>query len=321
MITRLYRFPDKSDARGGALTRWLLPLLFLAGTLPASTPASGQVPPMRTGAPSTPNTSGSPFPEALHPLATRLADRAERAYTQLASGFTAPPPGAIDIVLTDHADYSNGFANVVPGNRITLFARPPADGGSLNYFDEWMELVVTHELVHIFHLDPAGGLGGLLRAVLGRYPATWPFFPGRATPTWLTEGIATYYESTLTDAGRVHGTWQDMVLRTGVLENDLEPLSVVSGRSPVWPAGLRPYVYGSEFFHFLMERTDTLGWNSSWSRWRASWCRTGSTPRRARRSASPSRRPGRRGVRPSPPSTAPSPTPSPPCSRSPPARP
>ena len=259
MITRLYRFPDKSDARGGALTRWLLPLLFLAGTLPASTPASGQVPPDENWRTFDTEHFRITFPEALHPLATRLADRAERAYTQLASGFTAPPPGAIDIVLTDHADYSNGFANVVPGNRITLFARPPADGGSLNYFDEWMELVVTHELVHIFHLDPAGGLGGVLRAVLGRYPATWPFFPGRATPTWLTEGIATYYESTLTDAGRVHGTWQDMVLRTGVLENDLEPLSVVSGRSPVWPAGLRPYVYGSEFFHFLMERTDTLG--------------------------------------------------------------
>lgn len=259
MTTPVCRIPDKSDAPGGVLTRFLLPLLLLAGALSTATPAAGQVPPDENWRTLDTEHFRITFPDALHPLATRLAARAERAYTQLASGFSAPPPGAIDIVLTDHADYSNGFANVVPGNRITLFARPPVDGGSLNYFDDWMELVVTHELVHIFHLDPAGGLGGLLRAVLGRYPATWPFFPGRATPTWLTEGIATYYESTLTDAGRVHGTWQDMVLRTGVLENDLEPLSVVSGRSPVWPAGLRPYVYGSEFFDYLMERTDNVG--------------------------------------------------------------
>ena len=259
MTTLVCRIPDKSDARGSALTRLLLPLLLLAGALATFIPASGQVPPDEDWRTLDTEHFRITFPEALYPLATRLADRAERAYGQLASSFSAPPPGSIDIVLTDHADYSNGFANVVPGNRITLFARPPADAGSLNYFDEWMELVVTHELVHIFHLDPAGGLGGILRAVLGRYPATWPFFPGRATPTWLTEGIATYYESTLTDAGRVHGTWQDMVLRTGALENGIEPLSVVSGRSPVWPAGLRPYVYGSEFFHYLMERTDTLG--------------------------------------------------------------
>ena len=259
MTTLVCRIPDKSDARRSALTRLLLPLLLLVGALFTSVPASGQVPPDEDWRTLDTEHFRITFPEVLHSLATRLADRAERAYGQLASSFSAPPPGSIDIVLTDHADYSNGFANVVPGNRITVFARPPADGGSLNYFDEWMELVVTHELVHIFHLDPAGGLGGFLRAVMGRYPATWPFFPGRATPTWLTEGIATYYESALTGVGRVHGTWQDMVLRAGALENGIEPLSVVSGRSPVWPAGLRPYVYGSEFFDYLMERTDTVG--------------------------------------------------------------
>ena len=259
MTILVSRIPDKSDARGGGLTRLILPLLLLAGALSTATPASGQVPPDENWRTLDTEHFRITFPEALYPLATRLADRAERAYGQLAVSFSAPPPGTIDIVLTDHADYSNGFANVVPGNRITVFARPPADGGSLNYFDDWMELVVTHELVHIFHLDPAGGLGAILRALLGRYPATWPFFPGRAAPTWLIEGIATWYESTLTDAGRVHGTWQDMVLRTGVLEGGLEPLSLVSGRSPVWPAGLRPYVYGSEFFDYLMTRTDTLG--------------------------------------------------------------
>lgn len=251
--------PDKSDDRGRALTRSLTLLLVLAVALLAPTPGVSQVPPDENWRTLDTEHFRITFPDALHPLAARLADRAERAYSQLAAAFNAPPPGTIDIVLTDHTDYSNGFANVVPSNRITLFARPPADGRSLTYFDDWMELVVTHELVHVFHLDPAGLLGRVLRGVLGRYPATWPFFPGRATPTWLTEGVATYYESTLTDAGRVHGTWQDMVLRTGVLESGLETLSMVSGRSPVWPAGRRPYVYGSEFFDHLLERTNGEG--------------------------------------------------------------
>ena len=259
MTTFAPRIPHKSDDRGRALTRSLPLFLFLAGALLAPMPAVCQVPPDENWRTLDTEHFRITFPDALHPLASRLADRAEAAYSQLAASFSAPPRGAIDIVLTDHTDYSNGFANVVPSNRITLFARPPADGRSLTYFDDWMELVVTHELVHVFHLDRAGVLGRVLRFALGRYPATWPFFPGRATPTWLTEGVATYYESTLTDAGRVHGTWQDMVLRTGVLEDGLETLSMASGRSPVWPAGHRPYVYGSEFFDHLLERTNGQG--------------------------------------------------------------
>ena len=249
---------DNSGDRGHALTRMLAPLLLVAGALFAPARAASQVPPDQDWRALETEHFRITYPEPLHPLAGRLADRAERAYSSLASSFRDPPSGRIDIVLTDHADFSNGFANVVPGNRITLYARPPADGRSLSYFGDWMELVVTHELVHIFHLDPAG-IGGIVRAVLGRYPASWPFFPGRSTPTWLKEGVATWYESMLTGAGRVHGTWQDMVLRTAVLEDELETLSLASGRSPVWPAGQRPYIYGSEFFAYLLERTGGQG--------------------------------------------------------------
>ena len=259
MKTSVRCIPDNSGDRGRHLTRTLVLAAVLTGAILPATPAIAQVAPDEDWRTLDTEHFRITYPDPLYPLATRLADRAERAYSLLASSFSAPPPGRIDIVLTDHGDFSNGFANVVPTNRITLYARPPADGRSLTYFDDWMELVVTHELVHIFHLDPARGLGKVLRAVLGRYPATWPFFPGRATPTWLTEGVATYYESTLTDAGRVHGSWQDMVLRTGALEGDLETLSTASGRSPVWPAGQRPYIYGSEFFNYLLQRTDGQG--------------------------------------------------------------
>ena len=192
------------------------------------------------------------YPDELYELAKRAGERAERAHAALSSSFSSSPSGRIDLVLVDHVDFSNGFANVVPSNRITVYARPPVDGRSLGYFDDWMELVIVHELTHIFHLDRTRGLGRLVRGLVGRYPATWPFFPGRATPTWITEGIATYYESARTDAGRVLGTWQDMVLRTAALEGRLDRLDQASGQSPVWPAGQRPYTYGSEFLNYLV---------------------------------------------------------------------
>lgn len=194
------------------------------------------------------------YPEGLEGLARRAGDRAERAWRLLEERFVEGPSGKVDLVLTDHADISNGFSNVFPSNRIVIFAPPPLDGYSLSHMDEWMELVVTHELVHVFHHDLTRGLGTAVRTIFGRLPASWPSFPGAATPGWAVEGIATYYESALTHAGRVRGSFHEMVLRTAVLEGAFESLNQVSGESPAWPGGQRYYVYGSLFLNHLLEK-------------------------------------------------------------------
>ena len=182
------------------------------------------------------------FPEHLDPLARRAADRAEWAYDALAEALIDPPEGLIDVLVTDHTDGSNGFAQVVPSNRITVFARPPVDLLSLGYFDDWMELVILHELAHIVHLDyTRNPIGRLARAVFGRVHAEWPFFPALGTPRWLIEGLATWYESRLTGAGRVAGTFQEMQMRTALIEGRFENIGQASGASPVWPAGHRPF--------------------------------------------------------------------------------
>lgn len=195
------------------------------------------------------------FPDGLEALARRAAARAEVAYAELAERFIEPPRGRIDLLLTDHSDLTNGFAQVRPSNRITVFARPPVDGFSIPYFDDWLELVITHELAHVVHLDhTATLLGKVLRGVFGRAEIGWPYFPGVDTPAWVIEGLATWYESRLTGAGRVRGTFHETVLRTAVLEGRFEDLGQASGFSPLWPGGSRAYVYGSLFLDYLLER-------------------------------------------------------------------
>lgn len=191
------------------------------------------------------------YPLRLRALALRVADHAARARRGLVEQFDDAPTGAIDVVVTDHTDASNGLATVAPWNRITIFAPPPVEGFELAYFDDWLELVVTHELAHIFHLDRRGRLGSLTKTVFGRAPIRWPIFPNSALPAWAVEGLATYYESSLTDAGRVKGTFHEMALRTAILEDAFETLPQVSGETQVWPAGNRPYIYGSLFFDHL----------------------------------------------------------------------
>ncbi|MGD2121113.1 MAG: hypothetical protein PVJ76_05185, partial [Gemmatimonadota bacterium] len=214
---------------------------------------SGQLPPGEEWMTLTTEHFRITYPAELLEVAQRAGNRAERAWDALETTFVEAPRNTVDLVITDHADISNGFARVFPSNRIVVFAPPPVDGFGLPFMDEWMELVVTHELVHIFHQDRARNLGGFLRSVFGRVPLEWPFFPGSATPAWVEEGIATYYESELTQAGRVRGSFHEMVVRTAVLEGAFESIDQTSGDSPVWPGGQRYYVYGSLFLKHMMD--------------------------------------------------------------------
>ncbi len=191
------------------------------------------------------------YPAPLDDLAHRAAAMAERAWDQLADRFVGTPDTPVQLLLTDHADIANGFATPIPYNQVTIFTRPPVDGGSISYFDDWLEMVITHELVHTFHLDMTGAVGKVVRTVFGRLPSAWPVFPSGAAPTWLLEGLATYYESELTGAGRVKGTWQEMVMRASALAGEFGSVAQVSGDSPVWPAGHRAYVYGARYMEHM----------------------------------------------------------------------
>ncbi|NIQ12742.1 MAG: hypothetical protein GWO08_23010, partial [Gammaproteobacteria bacterium] len=74
---------------------------------------------------------------------------------------------------------------------------PPTDASTLEDHAGWLETVITHEYVHTLHLDKARGFPLAAREVLGRWPLFLPFsvFPNAFQPRWLTEGIATYYET------------------------------------------------------------------------------------------------------------------------------
>ncbi|HSJ63263.1 MAG TPA: hypothetical protein VK922_05065, partial [Gemmatimonadaceae bacterium] len=164
------------------------------------------------------------------------------------------PGGSIDIVIADNVDYSNGYATPFPSSRIVIYAHPPTDVLELAYSRDWIELVVTHELAHIFHLDVSGGLGRLVRAIFGRVPAPWPVFNALATPVWSIEGLAVGVESAVTGLGRVHGSYHEMVVRTAALEDEIDSIDRLTSASPRWPGGSRVYIYGSLFMDYLARR-------------------------------------------------------------------
>ena len=191
------------------------------------------------------------FRPAYRDVALREAREAERSYALLA-GELHPPREVVDLTLSDDVDASNGLTNVFPTDRITVYLTPPAQDPALAQYDDWLRLVTQHELTHVFHLDRVRGVWSVLQDVFGRAPG---LFPEQYQPTWVTEGLAVYYESKFTAGGRIRGAFHTQILAADRADS--------ASRRPAdallftrWADGFVPYAYGSRFFRFL---ADSLG--------------------------------------------------------------
>ena len=187
------------------------------------------------------------FNPPLEPLARRIAADAERAYTEL-SRELHPPRGMIDVVISDDVDQSNGSATSFPTNRIVIYANPPVSETALRYTNDWGQLVITHELTHIFHLDRSRGLWWAAQMVFGRAAA---LFPNSYAPSWLVEGLAVYEESKLTGAGRIEGSEHRMIARAAAIDHTFPSLGALSLAQGRFPFGESAYSFGSLFVDYL----------------------------------------------------------------------
>jgi hypothetical protein len=189
------------------------------------------------------------FAPELEDVARRAAVQAETAYVQL-SAHLKQPRGSIDVLITDDVDYSNGFAMPTPSNRIVVYANPPVTESALRFTDDYLQLVLTHELVHIFHLDRVGGIWSALQKVFGRVPL---LFVNGYQPRWITEGLAVSLESRLTGAGRVIGSEHRMLARSTALEHRFPRIDQLSYAYSHFPYGYVAYAYGSLFMDYLAD--------------------------------------------------------------------
>lgn len=188
-----------------------------------------------------PNTEG---------FARRIAADAERAYTQLSQQLH-PPRGKIDIVISDDVDASNGSATPFPSNRIVVYANPPVTESALRYTNDWGQMVISHELTHIFHLDRTRGVWSLGQHIFGRAAA---LFPNLYSPSWVTEGLAVYEESKIAGAGRIEGSEHRMIARSAAIDHTFPRIGSLSLAQGRFPFGEEAYGYGSLFIDFVARK-------------------------------------------------------------------
>jgi hypothetical protein len=189
------------------------------------------------------------YHQGLREAAQKVINTSEAVYARLGDYMGRRPVQVTEVTLMDVTDDANGFANSVPYNQMTLYVTAPEDLSTLGDFDDWLQTLVTHEFTHVAHADNISGLPALINAIFGKlYP------PNLVQPRWLLEGIATYYESRLTSAGRLHSSVWDMYLRADALENNFVTIDQLSTGPNRWPHGTLWYLYGSTFVGYVVDR-------------------------------------------------------------------
>lgn len=194
------------------------------------------------------------YPASLERVAERSLVLAKRARLRLIKEMGHEPSRRIHIRVIDETDSANGSANATHYPHINLFATAPEGMSSLGSYDDWLDVLVTHELAHVVHLDLVYGLPNAANWVLGLGGLGLYWSPQHMLPRWFIEGLATYEESKLGARGRHRYALFDMFVRLAVLEGRRPSVAQLSNSNPHFPYGSGPYLYGVQFFHDLATR-------------------------------------------------------------------
>lgn len=147
----------------------------------------------------------------------------------------------------DNQDLANGYAIPFPVNTIVIYpAQPPPEDA---HYDDWLRELITHEFTHIVQLDRTEGFPAFLRKLFGR-----AIINNAAQPIWFIEGLAVYSESRFTNGGRLNSPRFNMLLREEAKSGNFKSIDRASNFPLIWPGGITPYLYGSSFIEWLVEK-------------------------------------------------------------------
>lgn len=190
------------------------------------------------------------FTTSQYSQASRAGVIAEGVHQRLVNFFNWKPSSPTHIVLVDDFDLSNGWATPFPRSQMRLYLSPPDQLHGLERYEDWLELLITHEYVHILHLDKGRDAPEFLRKIFGRF---LPLFPNLFQPGFMIEGLATWLEGDdRRMLGRAHSSFYRMQMRMEV-KNGIQDLQEAALPLRRWPLN-QAYLYGLYFYQFLAER-------------------------------------------------------------------
>lgn len=171
-------------------------------------------------------------------LVHHILRSAENALARLSELFAYTPQDKIVINTYDVNDYGAGSATTVPRNYIWLDLAPMEPGYENIPYNERIQWLLNHELVHIVVNDLATNVEAFNRSIFAKvapeqvqplsilYSVLTNY--SRYTPRWHQEGIAVFLETWLSGGfGRTLGNFDEMYFRSLVREGKAFPSDIL----------------------------------------------------------------------------------------------
>ncbi len=180
--------------------------------------------------------------------AQKAAVLAEEVFALLTKRYKWTPHTPIEMLLTDRTDYANANTSIAPMQLINVYLAQPHTSDRLDYYDDWIRMLIVHEMTHAVNLDAVSGLPQLWRWVFGRVLPV-----GDIQPLGLIEGTATLQESMLTTKGRVRDVNSLMLLRMAALEDRWPAIDRTTVPPAIYPTWYAPFIWGAMFNKYLYD--------------------------------------------------------------------
>jgi hypothetical protein len=204
------------------------------------------------------------------PLVPHILSAAETVLGSLVEIFNYQPSETIVIHTNDFSDYGSAGATSVPHNFIRLEIEPLELGYENIPFNERLQWLLAHELVHVVVNDMVGGTESFNRRLFSKVPPEKEhplsiFYSvltnlSRYSSRWYQEGIAVFMETWLNGGfGRVLGNFDEMYFRSQVLEN--QPFAghvalEAKNKEESFLLETLSYLYGTRFSSYLAATYD-----------------------------------------------------------------
>ncbi len=198
-------------------------------------------------------------------LVNNILVDAEKAFNLLANIFNYKTSDKIIINTYDVSDYGFAAASTTPQNFIRLEIEPMEPGYEMVPYNDRIQWLLSHELVHIIVNDAEVQPETFYRNVFGKVPpekvqplsAFYSLFTNynRYSPRWHQEGIAVFFETWLSGGfGRELGSFDEMYFRTLVYSGIPFPsqldLETLLSHNSIQLENIH-YIYGGRFLAYL----------------------------------------------------------------------
>jgi hypothetical protein len=188
------------------------------------------------------------FHQDYQAFAQQVASKFEPIYADVSDRVGFEQNDKLDFLIGDDFHQANGYAiPLTAGKIVKVFSSSPRSEEALGAYNDWLDLVISHELTHKIHMSqPSRSWRSMLdSSVLDSDILNFPRYP-----RWVTEGYATVIETEYTGQGRVNSDYIKAMLQQWATEGQLPSYDALNGNSS-YEGNRMAYYQGSAFLFWL----------------------------------------------------------------------